>query len=50
MTSSEVWWLFWTACFVVAVVGFAAVAMVVLARGLGDLRRMVRSITSRSSQ
>lgn len=50
MTSSEVWWLFWTACFVVAVVGFIAVAMVVLARGFGDLRRMVRSITSRSSR
>jgi hypothetical protein len=44
MASSEVWWLFWTACFVVAGVGFVVVAMVVLVRGFGDLRRMVQSI------
>jgi hypothetical protein len=50
MTSSEIWWLFWTACFIVAVVGFLTVAIIVLARGFGDLRRMVQSITSRSSQ
>ena len=50
MTSSEVWWLFWTVCFVVSGVGFFAVAMLVLIRGFDDLRQMVRSITSRSSQ
>ena len=50
MTSSEAWWLFWTACFLIALVGFVTIAVLVLTRGLGDLRRMVQSITSRSSQ
>jgi hypothetical protein len=49
MTSIELWWMFWTLCFVVAGAGFSLIALVVLVRGLGDLRKMVRAITSRTT-
>jgi hypothetical protein len=49
MTSTDMWWLFWTFCFAVAGGGFFLIALVVLVRGVGDLRRMVRALTSRPS-
>jgi hypothetical protein len=49
MTSSDAWWVFWTLCFAIAGGGFFLIALVVLVRGYGDLRQMVRSITSRPS-
>ena len=36
------WWYFWSACFVVAGLSFAFIATVVLVRGVGDLREMIR--------
>jgi len=49
MNSIELWWWFWTICFIVSGGGFFVIALVVLVRGVGDLRQMVRSITSRLS-
>jgi hypothetical protein len=48
MISLELWWLFWTVCFVVAGGGFFLVATVVLIRGFNDLRQMVRFLSARS--
>jgi hypothetical protein len=41
------WWYFWTFCFVVAGASFFAIAVVVMVRGAGDLRKMIAHITSR---
>lgn len=48
MMSTELWWWFWTLCFAIAGGGFFLIALVVLFRGFGDLRRMVRALTSHS--
>jgi hypothetical protein len=50
VSSIELWWLFWTLCFIVAGGGFSLIAIVVLIRGFGDLRKLVRAITSRSAE
>ena len=49
MTSTDLWWLFWTLCFAIAGGGFFLIALVVLFRGFGDLRQMVRALTSHSN-
>jgi hypothetical protein len=41
------WWYFWTFCFVVAGTSFSAIALIVLIRGVRDLRKMIEYITSR---
>lgn len=45
---NEAWWYFWTVCFTLSGICFTLIALVVLARGIGDLRRMIRYIVSRS--
>jgi hypothetical protein len=49
MSSTETWWLFWTLCFAISGGGFFLIALVVLVRGIGDLRRMVRALSSGAS-
>jgi hypothetical protein len=41
------WWYFWTFCFAVAGTSFCAIAVIVMVRGAGDLRKMIAHITSR---
>ena len=42
MNAIEAWWLFWSACFVLAGLSFAFIAAVVLVRGATDLKEMLR--------
>jgi hypothetical protein len=41
------WYIFWTANFIVAGSAFAAIAVIVLVRGIGDLRRMFADLNQR---
>jgi hypothetical protein len=43
------WWLFWTLCFGIGSSGFLLITLIVLVRGIEDLRKMIRSITSRAN-
>ena len=45
--TTKLWWWFWTLSFIFGAGSFALIAVVVLFRGLGDLRQMVRAITAR---
>ena len=49
MHSADLWWWFWTICSLVSGGGFFLIALIVLVRGVGDLRQMIRTITSRTS-
>ena len=40
--SATWWWYFWCLSFAVSAVSFAFIAVVVLLRGVGDLREMIR--------
>ncbi len=41
------WWYFWTACFAIAGICFTLIAMIVLVRGVGDLRKMLLYLATR---
>jgi hypothetical protein len=47
MSSTHFWWRFWTVWFVIGSTSFSLIAAVVLVKGIGDLRRMVRLIHNR---
>ncbi len=47
MTAADLWYYFWTISFAVAGLSFAFIAAVVLVRGLGDLRALIRLLESR---
>jgi hypothetical protein len=47
MSSTYLWWRFWTVCFVIGGSSFSLIAAVVLVKGIGDLRQMVRLIRNR---
>lgn len=44
------WHWFWTACFLVAGLSFALIALVVAVRGVGDLRDMFAAIRARKDE
>lgn len=47
ISAMQLWWLFWSAWLVLAGAAFLFITLVVLVRGLGDLRQMIRSIARR---
>lgn len=47
MNPVELWWRFWTACFILAVSSFAFIAAVVMVRGAKDLAEMLRVLRRR---
>ncbi|HZT28569.1 MAG TPA: hypothetical protein VFA33_01705 [Bryobacteraceae bacterium] len=47
MTSADFWWYFWLVWFAAAGCSFAVIAAVVLVRGAGDLRSMIRVLDER---
>jgi len=40
--SATWWWYFWCVWFAISALSFAGIALVVLLRGVGDLREMIR--------
>ena len=48
MNPTIAWWRFWTLCFLVAALSFAAIAAVVAVRGLADLKSLIRTLRARS--
>ena len=50
MTSVDLWWYFWIFCFATAGGSFALIAAVVMVRGVGDLRNMIRILEERHRQ
>lgn len=44
------WWWFWVVSFAVAGLSFAAIAVVVTIRGVGDLRTMIELLQDRNRQ
>jgi len=50
MSAAAVWYWFWVAWFVVAGTSFAVIAAVVMVRGVGDLRTMIRLLEERHRQ
>lgn len=48
MDSADLWWKFWTVCFVVAGGSFAFIAGVVAWRGLSDLRGLIEFLRRKS--
>jgi hypothetical protein len=47
MSSTDVWWWFWTVSFVLAALAFAAISAVVAVRGLADLKGLIRTLKDR---
>jgi hypothetical protein len=47
MSATRIWWWFWTVCFVIGGASFSLITAVVLFKGVGDLRQMVRRIRNR---
>jgi hypothetical protein len=41
MTTAEAWYYFWTAAFLVSGSSFALIAVVVMVRGIEDLRALI---------
>jgi hypothetical protein len=50
LNSAELWWRFWTFAFVAAGTGFAVIAVIVLFKGVGDLKEMLRLLTARAKR
>ncbi len=50
MDSTQLWWRFWTVSFIVAGLGFAAIAGVVAVRGLADLRSLIRTLSEKRTR
>ena len=50
MTATDFWWYFWLVWFAVAGLSFAGIAAVVMVRGVGDLRDMIRLLEERARQ
>jgi hypothetical protein len=48
MWSNQLWWFFWTGCFVLGSSSFFLIALLVLIRGFGDLRKMVYAMRPNS--
>ena len=46
----DAWYDFWMACFVLAGSAFAIIAVIVLIRGIGDLRQMLTGLKSERDQ
>lgn len=42
MSAAELWWYFWIFAFLVSGTSFAFIAVVVLFKGVGDLKEMLR--------
>ncbi|MCX6619975.1 MAG: hypothetical protein NTY38_02625 [Acidobacteria bacterium] len=42
MSSTEMWWWFWVVSFLVSGASFAFIAVVVMFKGVGDLKTMLR--------
>ncbi len=47
MSGADLWFYFWTISFAVAGVSFAFIAVIVLVRGITDLRALIRLLESR---
>lgn len=47
MTATDLWWYFWVFSFATAGLSFALIAVVVMVRGIGDLRDMIRILDAR---
>ena len=44
---TQFWWWFWMVWFAVAGLSFAGIAVVVMFKGVGDLRAMIRLLEER---
>jgi hypothetical protein len=42
MSAAELWWYFWIVSFLVSGLSFAFIAVVVMFKGVGDLKTMLR--------
>ena len=47
MDSTTLWWHFWTICFIVAGLSFAAIAAVVAVRGLAALKSLIHTLAQK---
>ncbi len=47
MTSADFWWYFWIFGFITAGTSFALIAVVVMVRGVADLKSMIRILEER---
>ncbi len=42
MSAAEMWWYFWIVTFLTSGISFAFIAVVVMFKGVGDLKEMLR--------